>query len=323
MAGTPAPRTSEAMMNRAGISRLPRTLVVAVAFSALLSVTAACSSSDSSTGQSSNAAAAVKADAKLAAMLPESVRKSGTLTVASAIYPPAVIVSGDQTKPTGWDVETVRAIASTLGLKATFKVVPFESVVPGLQAGRFQAATGEIFITPERTKVVTFVQNHVSTDSLLVKKDKDITAKTQDDLCGLTLSVQLGSAEAQLANQIAAKCKTDGKKAVDVKTFKEQAAVNLAVNEGRADAAIGSTSQVVYVVDQTKTQFKTVELPWGPEHATGLALARNADTDKLAKAVEAATNKLIEDGTLKKILDTYNGGLGGVDKAKIVPASAS
>jgi polar amino acid transport system substrate-binding protein len=170
---------------------------------------------------------------------------------------------------------------------------------------------------------VTFVQNHVSTDSLLVKKDSDLTAKTQDDLCGITLSVQLGSAEAQLAKSIAAKCTSDGKAALEVKTFKEQAAVNLAVNEGRADAALGSTSQVVYVVDKTKTQFKTVELPWGPENATGIALARNEDTDQLAKAIEAATNKLIGDGTLQKILDTYNGGLGAIDKAKIVPASAS
>ncbi|WP_216589126.1 ABC transporter substrate-binding protein [Streptomyces brasiliscabiei] len=310
-------------MNRAKTLRLPRTLVVAASISALLSVTAACSSSDSSSPKSSNTAAAVKADAKLAAMLPESVRKSGYLDVASEIYPPAVIVSGDQSKPTGWDIETVRAIASALGLEARFKIVPFDSIVPGLQAGRYQAAAGEIFITPERTKVVTFVQNHSSTDSLLVKKDSDLTAKTQDDLCGHSLSVQLGSAEAQLANEIAAKCKTDGNKAVDVKIFKEQAAVNLAVNEGRADAAIGSTSQVVYVVEQAKNQFKTVELPWGPTNATGIALARNANTDQLAKAIEAATNKLIEDGTLQKILDTYNGGLGAIDKAQIIPASAS
>jgi ABC-type amino acid transport substrate-binding protein len=56
------------------------------------------------------------------------------------------------------------------------------------------------------------------------------------------------------------------------------------------------------------------------DHTTAAARARrNADTDQLAKAVEAANNKLIQDGTVQEILDKYNGGLGAVDKATIVP----
>jgi len=304
-------------------SRLPRALVAVAAISATLFASAGCSSSDSAAPLSTDDAPTVKKDAELAAMVPESIRAKGYLDVASETYPPAVIVSSEGAEPTGWDVETTRAIATTLGLEARFRIVPFDGIVPGLQAGRYQVAAGEIFITPERTAVVTFVQNHVSTDSLLVKADSKVTADTEDALCGLTLSVQLGSAEAKLADSIAANCQSAGKDALEVTTFQEQAAVNLAVNEGRADAALGSTSQVAYVVDQAKGKFKTVELAWGPENKTGIALARNADTDQLAKAIEAATNKLIDDGTLQKILDTYNGGLGAVEKAEIIPASAS
>ncbi|MBP2326919.1 polar amino acid transport system substrate-binding protein [Kibdelosporangium banguiense] len=312
-------------MNRPTISRRPRALVAAVSLATLLSAVVGCSSSGSGSAASpsSSAGAAIQADPALAAMLPQSVKDKGYLDVASEIYPPAVIVAQQGAEPTGWDVETVRAIAATLGLKARFQIVPFDGIVPGLQAGRYQAAAGEIFITPERSAVVTFVKNHVTTDSLLVKKDRDISGATEDALCGLTVSVQLGSAEAKFADSIAAKCQSGGKAVMQVKTFQEQAAVNLAVSEGRADAALGSTSQIAYVVNQTKGKFKTVELPWGPTNATGIALARNADTDRLAKAIEAATNKLLQDGTIKKILDSYTGGLGAVDKAAIVPAPAS
>jgi polar amino acid transport system substrate-binding protein len=311
-------------MNHSKTSCRPRALAVTASISAMLLAAAGCSSSGSAASQPSPRPPAVQKDPELAAMVPESVRAKGSLDVASEIYPPAVIVSGQGTPPTGWDVETVRAVAATLGLQARFHIVPFDSIVPGLQAGRYQAAAGEIFITPERTKVVTFVQDHVSTDSLLVNTDNVITAGSERALCGRTLSVQVGSAEAALAASIASACRSAGQAAVVVQTLQEEAAVNLSVFDGRADAALGSTSQVAYVLSQAaKGVFKTVELPWSPKNAAGIALARNAGTDQLAKAIAAAIDKLIKDGTLQKILDIYNGGLGAVDKATIVPAPGS
>jgi polar amino acid transport system substrate-binding protein len=159
------PRTPEIKMNHPKTSWRPRALVVAASISAMLLAATGCSSSGSAASQPSQAAPTVRKDAKLAAMVPAPVREKGYLDVASEIYPPAVMVSGQGTAPTGWDVETMRAIAATLGLQARFHIVPFDSIIPGLQAGRYQAAAGEIFITPERTKVVTFVQDHVSIDN--------------------------------------------------------------------------------------------------------------------------------------------------------------
>lgn len=301
----------------------PRALVIAASISAMLLAAIGCASPNVGS-QPSQPPPTVQKDAKLAAMVPGSIRAKGYLDVASEIYPPAVMVSGNGAAPTGWDVETVRAVAATLGLQARFHIVPFDSIIPGLQAGRYQAAAGEIFITPERTKVVTFVQDHLSTDSLLVSTDRVITARTENALCGRALSVQVGSAEAALADSIASTCASADRSALAVKTFQEEAAVNLSVYNGRADAALGSTSQVAYVLSTAaKGVFKMVELPWAPKHAAGIALARNADTDQLAKAFAAAIDKLIKDGTLQKILDIYNGGLGAVTKATITPAPGS
>lgn len=304
------------------MSRPCRAAAVACA-SGVLIAAAGCSGSSSEGELSSENAPKVEQDAALAAMVPKSIRDKGYLEVASEIYPPAVIVSGEGEEPTGWEVETVRAVASTLGLEARIKIVPWEGIIPGLEGDRYQVAAGEIFMTPERTKAVTFVQNHVSTDSLLVESDSDVTADTEDAMCGLAVSVQLGSAEADLAEEIAGNCESAGDDDLEIKTFKEQAQVNLAVSEGRVDAAIGSTSQVAYVVDEAGGQFKTVELAWGPENPTGIALARNENTDELAKAIAAAVDKLIVDGTLQEIVDIHNGGLGAIEKAEIVPAPAS
>ncbi|MER5217413.1 transporter substrate-binding domain-containing protein [Streptomyces sp. NPDC002838] len=290
---------------------------------ALMGSTAACGSS--TTGSSTTAAdsGAKKVDS-IAAMVPKSIAEKGTLTIAAATYPPAVIEPANGATPTGWDIENVRQIAAVLGLKVNIKIAPFNGIIAGLQAGRYDAAAGEIYATPERTATVTFVTNHSSTDSLMVPVGSKITsAATETDLCGHTLAAALGSAEAALAVKVADKCKSAGKSATTVKTFDSQANVNLALRGGRVDAAVSSTSQVAYVMSQTKGQFKLVELPWAPKYKTGLVLARNSDTEKFAKAVQAATDHLIENGELQKILDKFNAGQGLIKKAEILPSTGS
>ena len=306
-------------MNRNLNSRVARA-GAAIAATCLVGSLAACgSSSDASGGD--GAALPEKVD-EIAAMVPEAIAEKGTLVVAAATYPPAVIEPVGGGEPTGWDIENTRQIAAVLGLDVEFKIIPFDGVITGLQANRYDAATGEIYITPERTESVTFVTNHRSTDALLVPADSDITGDSPEDLCGLTLAAELGSAEADLIRKIGADCVANGQPAVEDKTFQAQANVNLALSEGRIDAAVSSASQVAYVLAQTSDKFKLVELPWAPGYDTGLALARNENTDELAKAVQAGTDHLIENGTLQEILDEFNDGQGAIEKSEIAPSNA-
>ena len=259
-------------------------------------------------------------DDELAALLPESVREKGTITVAAAVYAPAVMVPPGGGEPTGWDIQITRETAALLGLDVEFKIIPFDGVIPGLQAGRYDAATGEINVTPDRTKVVTFVVNHVSRDAFMVPADSEYDRfEDPSDACGLVVGAALGSSEAALANQLAEDCKASGGEPLTVKTFADQATVNLALSQGRIDANLASGSQVAYSVEQSKGKFKVAEMGFGPEIQTGLALPNNEDTPEMAKAFEAATNKLIETGDLQRILDEQNLGLGAVEKSEIVP----
>lgn len=307
-------------MNRKLNSRVIR-VGAALAATCLVGSLAACGSGSDSSGSEGAAPALPEKVDEIAAMVPDAMAEKGTLVVAAATYPPAAIEPADGSEVTGWDIENTRQIAAVLGLEVEFKIIPFDGVITGLAANRYDAATGEIYITPERTESVTFVTNHQSSDALLVPADSDISsAESMTDLCGLTLAAELGSAEAALIREIADECAAKGEAEVTAKTFQAQANVNLALSEGRIDAAVSSASQVAYVLDQTGDKFKLVELPWAPDYDTGLALARNESTDELAKAVEAATNHLIENGKLQEILDEFNDGQGAIDKAEIVPS---
>lgn len=283
--------------------------------------TAACGQSLDEANAGSGSTASASQDASLADMLPKSIRDKGTINVAAAVYAPAVMVPPGGGEPTGWDIEITREAAALLGLKVKFAIIPFDGVIPGLGAGRYDAATGEINVTDERKKTVTFVVNHVSRDAVMLPADSPKSSfASEDDLCGLTIGAALGSSEAAYAQEIAKKCTDGGKAATTVKTFQTQANVNLALSQGRLDANISSGSQVAYSVAQSKGKFKVADLPFAPQIQTGLALPNNADTAATAKAFEAATNKLIETGRLKAILDELNGGLGAIDTSEITPA---
>lgn len=308
-------------MERLRDSRLVRFGAI-VGSVALIGSTAACgSSTDAASSTAASGGDSAKVDS-IAAMVPKSIADKGTLTIAAATYPPAVIEPANGATPTGWDIENVNKIAAVMGLKVKIKIVPFNGIIAGLQAGRYDGATGEIYATPERTKTVTFVTNHESSDALMVPAGSKITsAGSETDLCGHTVAALLGSAEAKLASGLVSKCKSAGKDPIVVKTFDSQANVNLALRGGRVEAAVSSASQVAYVMSQSKNQFALVELPWAPKYKTGLVLRRDDDTQKFAEAVQAATGHLIENGELQKVLDEFNAGQGLIKKAEILPAS--
>jgi polar amino acid transport system substrate-binding protein len=288
---------------------------------ALLALTACGPSLEETSGTT----AVPEADESLSELVPAAIRDKGSITVAAAVYAPAVMMPpGGNGEPTGWDIEVTRQAAALLGLDVEFTVIPFDGVVPGLQAGRYDAAAGEIYITPERTEVVTFVVNHVSKDEFLVPADFELdSVASAADVCGFILAAQLGSAEADFANEMKAECDASGAADTEVKTFSDQATVNLALSQGRVDVVVASGSQAAYAAEQSKGKFKVATMEFGEEIQTGLALARNENTDQLAEAFEAATNQMIEDGSLQAILDETNGGLGAVEASEIVPAPSS
>ncbi|HET7398563.1 MAG TPA: transporter substrate-binding domain-containing protein [Intrasporangium sp.] len=315
-------------MTSSTTTRLKKATVATALFGTLLSASACGQSLDQAKagapGQPAQDSALPAQDTALADLLPKSIKDKGTINVAAAVYAPAVMVPPGGGAPTGWDIQITREAAALLGLKVNFVIIPFDGVIPGLQAGRYDAATGEINVTDERKKSVTFVVNHVSRDAVMVPASSSKTSfASPSDVCGLTIGAALGSSEAAYAEELAAKCNAGGGAATTVKTFATQATVNLALSQGRIDANLASGSQVAYSVDQSKGKFKLLDLPFAPQIKTGLALPRNADTKAMAKAFEAATNKLIQTGRLKKILDDLNGGLGAVDKSEITPEPVS
>lgn len=149
-------------------------------------------SSPSSAAATSGGTTPTKDDA-IAATVPADIRAKGTLTVATeGTYPPFELFEADGKTLTGVDPELARAVATVMGLKVEFVNTKFDSIIPGLQAKRFDVGMASFGDTPVREKVVDFITYFQGGSTILVPKGNPLGLAI-DTLCGRKLAVQKGS----------------------------------------------------------------------------------------------------------------------------------
>ena len=262
----------------------------------------------------STAAAAPAKNPKIAAEVPQAISSKGTLIVASdATYAPMEFVASNGKTVVGVDADLAKAIGDVLGL--TFKVqnATFDTIIPGLQSGKYDIGMSAFTDTKARQKVVDFVTYFSAGTSFYVKASGGPAVKTLADLCGMTVAVENGTTEQTDATAQSAKCTKAGKSAVKVSAFPDQNAANLAISSGRAQVGMADSPVAAYIVKQSNGQFKLVGKAYGTA-PYGIALPKG---NGMAKPIRDAVKLLIGNGTYKKILAKWGVSSGALSNPKI------
>jgi polar amino acid transport system substrate-binding protein len=272
---------------------------------AVVGLTACGSSNDSgskTTATTAPAAATPGVDAKIAAQVPAATKAKGTLTVAAdATYPPNEFIAGDGKTVVGMDADLAKALATVMGLKAKVVNVTFDSIIPRLQAKRYDLGMSSFTDTKEREKVVDFVTYFNAGTSFFTKAGSSVKPATLADLCGTTVAVEKGTTQADDATKQGKACKAAGKSGVKVLVFPDQSAANLALQSGRAQIGMADSPVAAYQVERSKGQFQLSGKAYGTA-PYGIAIPKGAGVDG---AVLAALKKLIGDGTYTSILKKW------------------
>ncbi|HMD57107.1 MAG TPA: ABC transporter substrate-binding protein [Solirubrobacteraceae bacterium] len=277
---------------------------------------AGCGSSSNNTTSSSTTATASTtpaADATIAAQVPAAIKTKGTLNVATeAQYAPNEFIASDGHTVIGMDPDLVSALAAVMGLKATFINSNFETIIPGLAAGRYDVGASSFTDTKERQKTVDFVDYFKAGISFYAKSGSNLGVKTLADLCGKTVAVEKGTVELEEATKQSGKCTHEGKKAVTVLSFPGQNPVTLAVASGRAELGMADSPVVAYQIKQNGNQFKLI----GESYAFapyGIALPKN---NGMAPPMLAALKKLMASGEYVKILEKWGIQSGAISESE-------
>ncbi|MEV0024884.1 ABC transporter substrate-binding protein [Streptomyces atroolivaceus] len=258
---------------------------------------------------------AVKKNEAAAELLPAGVRASGTLSLASSVgAPPGAFYEEDGKTLAGADIDFADAVAKSLGLELKREVASFEAILPALGSGKYDLGTGNFGVTDERRKTIDFVTYINDGQGFAVRDDsklKEVTDLTQ--LCGLTVGTGAGTTFEATLEENKHRCADAGEKPYEVKTYADQAAVWISLQQGRSDVLMSTINGLRYAVAQMDglrflNEFKRLDV--------GFAFKKGTP---LAPAFLAAVNGLQEDGTYDRILKKWGTGKSAIETSQISP----
>jgi polar amino acid transport system substrate-binding protein len=256
----------------------------------------------------------VSADPAVASQVPAAIKSKGTLTVAAdATYPPDEFIATDGKTVIGMDADLAKALAGVMGLTASVQNVAFDSIIPGLAAGKYDLGMSSFTDTKDREKVVDFVTYLTAGSSIYVKAEGGPDLTSLDALCGHKVAAEKGTIQQDDIATQDAKCKSEGKPGVTGVILPDQNGVNLALSSGRADAAMADSPVAAYIAEQSDGQFKVTGGPFPPE-PYGIAIPKDSG---LTQPVLAGMKALIADGTYTKIMNYWNLQDGAIDNPVI------
>lgn len=293
----------------------------AIAMLAIAGLVAACGSSVSSGEEPEPLNLNLSKDDTIAAMVPESLASSGTIRFATdASYAPNEFLKDGEGEPIGMSIDLGNALAQVMGLKAEWTNTGFDGILAGLESGRYDLSISSFTDTKKREEQVNFVSYLNAGTSIVVAKGNPKKVSSAEDLCGLKVGAENGTTqfdmltEADVDDSVVKICADAGKPAPDFSGYPQQTDVNAALASGRLDAYMADTPVAEYAVKITGDKFEKVGSDVGVA-PYGIAVPK--EPAELTDAVQAAMQKLMDDGDYKKILDNWGLGAEALTKAEV------
>ena len=275
---------------------------------------------DSTTGSASptpSGAPSVAVDEALAAQVPEDVKSSGVLVFGTdASYAPSEFFAEDGTTIVGFDVDLGKAIAAKLGLEGQFENATFDSLIVGVQNGKFPASMSSFTITPERLEQVNMI-SYFSAGTGWAVQTGNPAGVSIDDACGKTVAVQKATVQVDDIEKRNEDCKSAGKPEINIQQYGLQSEAPTAVVSGKADAMLADSPVVAYAIQQSGKLEPVGEVYDSAPY--GIVVPK--EETEFATAIQGAVDALIADGTYGAILEEWGVSNGAVTAAEVNPSS--
>lgn len=217
-------------------------------------------------------------------------------------YPPWSMVDAAGTV-TGFDADVGAALCAELKSDCRFVVQSFDSLIPSLDARRFDLIISGMSYTPERAKRINFSIPYAVEDAIFILPKNSALIQAPDAktiFTGLdkkTIGVQAGTTHGAFLAKMAPDVK--------IKNYDTLDQMQIDLEAGRLDGTFADlTSQSQFLNKMGNSDFSLTEyvIPGSSDPETlgyGIAVGIHKDNTELKSKVDAALCKLIEDGTVK------------------------
>lgn len=207
----------------------------------------------------------------------------------------------------GFDIELGKAICQAGNFTCSWVESSFDALIPALQAKKFDAINSAMNITEARAKSIGFTRPIYRIPSMLVAKEGEKLAPTAEALKGKNIGVLQGSIQETYAKQ---HWETQG---VTVTSYQDQNQVYNDMVAGRLDGTLvmSAAGQSGFLEKPQGKGFAFVGKPVEDDKilGTGIGFGLRKDDAQLKQKLDAAIEKVQNDGTVSKLAKKFFPGI--------------
>ena len=226
----------------------------------------------------------------------EKIKSEGKIVIATEGGWPPYTYRDENNKLVGFDVEVGTLIAEKLGVKAEFVETDWDSIIQGVESGRFDIACNGVGYTEDRAKSMNFTEAYAYGYCVLVVRKDEEGIKTFTDLKGKQTANTASSTYAAVA---------EGYGATVLPVTSLADTIELLV-EGRIDATINSEDTIKdYMKEHPDANIKVVARDVGETFA--IPSMKSERSEALIAELNRIIAELRSEGKLEELSLKYFG----------------
>lgn len=204
----------------------------------------------------------------------------------------------------GFDIDIGNAICEKLDMRCVWIEQPFDSLIPGLLARKFDLAHSAITVTEERKKTIDFTDPlYEVTSQLVAAKDSTIDG-SDESLKGKTVGVLQGSVQETYARQ-----RWNRRSGVRVVAYMDQTQTISDLKVGRVDAILFESPNAVEGLlstpDGEAYHFVGEPIINDPIMNNEIAIGIRQGDDELKAKINEAIQALKDEGLIEQFAEKY------------------
>ncbi len=235
------------------------------------------------------------------------IKNKGVLTVGTeARLPPFEFVENG--KILGYSADMLSEIMKGLpGVRVERLDLPWQGILPGLTAKRFDYVVTSVTVTKERFALYRFSLPVADATMALMKRKGDGSIMKPQDVSGKAVGAEAGSAMLQAAQTLSSSLVAEGKAPAAIKSYTDFSEAYADLGAGRTQAVVNSLPALLEAARQRPEAFEVVIPTFGSKKYFAWVGRKDAESESLDAFFDAGIKNLAQSGKLAELQNKWFG----------------
>ncbi|WP_296740745.1 transporter substrate-binding domain-containing protein [Mesorhizobium sp.] len=229
--------------------------------------------------------------------LVDQIKQRGTIVVGTeAAFEPFEFVRDGQI--VGYNKDILDYVVDKLGVKLDQLNLPFQGLLPGLLAKKFDLMATSTGINAERAAKYAYTRPTGSFENVIVVRANEDRIKKPEDINGMVVATQLASSVQPVIEAYDKELKAKGGGIGEIKLFTSFPETHVALASGQVDAIVIASPSAAVLMKNVPDTYKIVGPISGVEYLAWVVRPEDKD---LRDFINARIGELKDSGKLKEL----------------------